>query len=70
MLGAPPERGQPDLGGLGTLRLAFGIPGGEGLEAEAINAAFAGQVWIRVSGGLGASPSSATHHLDTFRQVA
>lgn len=70
MLGAPTERGQPDLGGLGMLHLEFGIPGGEGLETEAINAAFVGQVWIRVSGGLEASPSSATHHLDNFRQVA
>lgn len=52
------------------LHLEFGIPGGEGLETEAINAAFVGQVWIRVSGGLEASPSSATHHLDNFRQVA
>ena len=42
VLGAPPGRGQPDLGGLGMLRLEFGITGGEGLQTEAVNAAFVG----------------------------
>lgn len=52
------------------LCLESGITGGEGLQTEAINVAFVGRVWIRVSGELGARPSTATNHLDDFRQVA
>ena len=58
VLGAPPGRWQPDPGGLGMLCLESGITGGEGLQTEAINVAFVGRVWIRVSGELGARPST------------
>lgn len=39
------------------LCLESGITGGEGLQMEAINVAFVGRVWIRVSGELGAGPA-------------